>query len=314
MNILAIGAGGFLGSFIVAELVELGHTVTIMDFKPAPQTGPEDPVRRIRGDVTSMDDVRRAMEASRPEVVLSLAGLLTRLCAQEPFKAVQVNIVGVASVLEQARLHGVRRVVNASSAAVCSPDRVDTGESCRVSPEVSMYGATKFLDEVMSREYRRNYGLEAVNLRYTLIYGPGDVATPGNAMRLKTIESAVTGKDVIIDDAYDTDCAHLLHVKDAAHATVLALTAPGALKTVYNIAGVPEDFLSFSNIVDILRRINPNAGAVEFKGSGVPVENGLYLCDAARQDFGYIPEYTAEKGFRENAEILMRSCREEGPR
>lgn len=305
MNILAIGAGGFLGSFIVAELVELGHTVTIMDFKPAPRTGPEDSIHRIQGDVTSMDDVRQAMEASRPEVVLSLAGLLTALCAKEPFKAVQVNVVGVANVLEQARLHGVRRVVNASSAGVCSPDRVDTRENCRVSSEVSMYGATKFMDEVLSREYRRNYGLEAVNLRYTLIYGPGEVATPGNAMRLKTIESAVTGKNVVISDARETDCAHLLHVKDAAHATVLAMTAPGPLKTVYNIAGITEDFLSFGNIVALLRRINHETGTVEFKGTGAPVDNGLYLCDAAREDFGYVPEYTAEKGFRENAAILM---------
>lgn len=305
MNILAIGAGGFLGSFIVAELVELGHTVTIMDFKSPAPVNPVFPVLCFQGDVTSMEDVQRAMDKSQPEAVLSLAGLLTELCSKEPFKAVQVNIGGVSNVLEQARLHDVCRVVNASSAGVCSPDRVDTQENCRVSPEVSMYGATKFLGEVLGREYRHNYGLEVVNLRYSLIYGPGEVATPGNAMRLKAIESAVTGKDVTID-GLETDCAHLLHVKDAAHATVLALTVPGPLKNVYNIAGVPGDFLTFAGIVDILRRINPKTGNVAFKGTGTPVKNGLYLCDTARQELGYAPSYTAEKGLRENAEILLR--------
>ncbi|HPE37126.1 MAG TPA: hypothetical protein PK625_08245, partial [Spirochaetales bacterium] len=83
-------------------------------------------------------------------------------------------------------------------------------------------------------------------------------------------------------------------------------TAPGPLQGVYNIAGVPEDFLSFRQVVDILRRINPASGPVTFAGQGRPVEHGLYLCDRARQDLGYVPAYTAERGFRENAAALRR--------
>ena len=304
MNILAIGAGGFMGAFIARELAELGHRVTVMDFKPVPADAENSSVRRLQGDVTKVENVRSAMEESRPEVVISLAGLLTSLCAKEPYKATQVNIMGVATVLEQARLIGARRVINASSAGVCSPDRVDTREDCHISPKVSMYGATKFIGEVLGREFRRNYNLEVVNLRYSLVYGAGEVATPGNAMRLKKIESAASGKDVLIDDARETDRVHLVHVSDAAHATVLATIAPGALKPVYNISGVPADFLSFGEIVAILRRINPKTGRITFTGQGTPIRYGMYLSDLAREDLSYIPRYTAESGLRENVRRL----------
>lgn len=305
MNIMAIGAGGFLGSHMVQELSENGHAVTVLYFSRAPE-GDTCGVRWLQGDVTRWEEVQAAMDSCQPQVVINLAGLLTSLCAQEPFKATQVNILGTANVLELARLHGVERVVLASSAGVCSPERKDTREECFISPEVSMYGATKFMGEVLGREFRKNYGLEVVSLRYTLIYGIGDVATPGNAMRLKEIESAVTGKNVVIDDVRETDLVHLLHVQDAAHATVLVATAPGPLRRVYNIAGVPEDFLSFGGIVEILKRINPAVGTVEFRGQGHPVEHGLYLCDKARQDLGYEPRFTAEQGFRLNAEARLK--------
>eukprot|EP01022_Parablepharisma_sp_SALTPOND_P024214 TRINITY_DN53297_c0_g1_i1.p2 TRINITY_DN53297_c0_g1~~TRINITY_DN53297_c0_g1_i1.p2 ORF type:complete len:311 (+),score=101.20 TRINITY_DN53297_c0_g1_i1:189-1121(+) len=304
MNILAIGAGGFIGSFTVEELAAQGHEVTVLDFKPVEQDR-DDGVHRLQGNVTNSEDLRKAMEASRPQVVINLAALLTGLCAKEPFQATLVNIMGTANVLELARLQGVQRVVLASSAGVCTPERKDTREECSISPEVSMYGATKFMGEVLNKEFRHNYGLEVVSLRYTLIYGTGEVASPGNALRLKMIENAVTGQDVVIDDVRETDRVHLLHVRDAARATVLAATVPGPLRRVYNISGVPEDFLSFGEIVQILKRINPDAGKVEFHGQGAPMEHGLYLCDKARKDLGYQPSFTAEEGFRYNAQTRM---------
>lgn len=304
MKILAVGCGGFLGSFIVRELQEKGNDVAILDFKPEPA----DKVPGVtwhQGDVTDFPGVRRIMEEVKPEVVLNMAGLLTSLCARDPFRAVSVNIMGNANILEASRLNGVRRVVFASSAGVCSPDRVDTREETFINPRISMYGATKFLGEVMAREFRKNYGMEVVCLRYSLIYGPGEVATPGNAMRLKTIESCVLGNPVHIDDVHGTDRVHLLHVSDAAHATALAILSPNKLDAVYNVSGVPADFLSFEEIVDILKKICPSAGDVTFSGTGKPVEYGMYLSDKARRDFGFHPRYRAELGLKENAQARL---------
>lgn len=304
MKFLAIGAAGFLGSFIVRELIEKGHQAVVLDFKDEAAGLPQG-VSYLRGDVTDFNDMRAAIEKEKPDIVINLAGLLTGLCARNPYRAMQVNVMGMANVLEAARLNGVRRVVLSSSAGVCSPDRVDTREERKISPDVSMYGATKFMCEILGREFRKNYGLEVVSLRFSLIYGPGEVATVGNAMRIKTIESCVTGNAVVIDDVRPTDRVHLLHVSDAAHATVLAASVPGPLGAVYNISGLPVDFLSFQEIVDILHAAYPYAGSVTFTGTGTPVEYGLYLHDKARKDFGFRPAMTAARGLRQNAEMRL---------
>lgn len=304
MKTLVIGAGGFLGAFIVRELHTQGHEVVVVDFKPE-VTGLPEGVEYLQGDVTDRAGLEAVLQRQRPETVINLAGVLTEACARIPFQAMSVNVMGMANVLEASRLHGVRRVVVSSSAGVCSPDRVDTREERLVSPQLSMYGATKFMCEILGREYRKNYGLEVVCLRFSLIYGPGEVATAGNAMRLKNIESCITGKNITIGDAYATDRVHLLHVSDAAQATVQAATAPNALQLVYNISGMPADFLSFQEIVDILHQVCLGAGQVCFMGSGAPVEYGMYLHDKARRDFGFKPAYTAERGLRENASIAL---------
>lgn len=304
MKVLAIGAAGFLGSFIVRECIEGGHDVVVLDFKDRAEGLPPQ-AAYMRGDVTDFDGMCAVMQREKPDVVISLAGLLTGLCARNPYMAMNVNVMGMAHVLEAARLHGVRRVVLSSSAGVCSPDRVDTREERMISPHVSMYGATKFMCEILAREFRKNYGLDVVCLRFSLIYGPGEVATVGNAMRIKTIESCVTGADVVIDDARATDRVHLLHVQDAAHATVLAATVRKPLRTVYNISGIPADFVSFQEIVDMLHAVCPEAGRVTFTGEGEPVEYGMYLHDKARTDLGFIPAMTVAQGLRQNAELRL---------
>lgn len=301
MKVLAIGAAGFLGSIVVAELVERKAQVLVADFKDKAESLPAGVTYR-RLDVTDFAGVKAVMAEAKPEVVINLAGLLTGLCAREPYKATQVNVMGMANVLEAARLSGVGRVVHSSSAGVTAPERIDTREEAKISPDVTMYGATKFYDEILGREYHRNYGLEVVCLRYSLIYGPGEVASPGNAQRLKNIESCVLGADIRIDDACGEDRAHLLNVYDAAHATVLAATAPEAVNGVFNISGMPGDFLSFQEIVDILHEAFPAAGKVVFTGNKAPQEFGLYFHDKARRAFGFSPAISARHGLVANAQ------------
>lgn len=306
MKILAIGAAGFLGTFIVRELLAMGHDVTVSDCRRETPELPRGAAYAF-GDVTDAKAVRDLVEKERPEVIINLAGLLTGLCAREPFRALDVNVMGMAHVLEAARCCGVRRVVISSSAGVCSPDRVDTREERRISPQISMYGATKFMCEILAREFRRNYGMEVVCLRFSLIYGPGSVASVGNAMRIKTIERCVTGENIVIDDVRATDRVHLLHVADAAHAAVLAITAGNVPDTVYNISGIPADFLSFQEIVNILHAAWPEAGTVTFTGTGEPLEHGMYLHDKARRDLGFVPAMTAASGLVQNARLLLES-------
>lgn len=302
MKILAIGAGGFLGNMIVTDLLNMGEDVTVGDFKPKPANW-NDKIAYEQADITDFMKIRELTATIKPDAVLNLAALLTSACEREPYQATRVNVMGTANVLEAARLNNVKRVVLASSAGVTTPDRADGREERLISPLVSMYGASKFYDEVLGRVYNKNYGMEVASLRYSLIYGPGEVASAGNAKRLKDIESCVLGKDIVIEDATGLDRAHLLNVEDAAHATVAALTSNKPVNGVYNISGFLTDFLSFQEIVDILQTEFPDAGNVIFKGANRPQELGLYPHGKAREAFGYNPSIHAKDGLVANARM-----------
>ena len=307
MKILTIGAAGFLGSFVLKELTATGCELAGADFKDKPAELPATIAYR-HVDVTDFENVREVVAWAKPDTVINLAGLLTNICASNPFQATRVNVMGAANVLEASRLTGVKRVVFASSAGVCSPDRIDTRETRPVSPQVSMYGATKFYDEVLCRQYEQNFGMETASLRYSLIYGPGDVSTPGNAQRLKNIESCVLGKDVVIDDASAEDRVHLLHVADAGRATAMAATSAAPVSGAYNISGPLGDFLSFGEIVDILRAAFPEAGQVMFGKGAAPQEFGLYSHRKAREAFGYVPHINARVGLVENGKNRLQKA------
>lgn len=307
MKILIIGAAGFLGSYVLRELMATDCELVAADFKERPAAFPEAVAYR-HVDVTDFENVRDLVAWARPDTVINLAGLLTNICASNPFQATRVNVMGAANVLEASRENGVKRVVFASSAGVCSPDRIDTRETRPVSPQVSMYGATKFYDEVLCRQYQENFGMETAALRYSLIYGPGDVSTPGNAQRLKNIESCVLGKDVSIDDASAEDRVHLLHVADAGLATALAATSAAPVSGAYNISGPLGDFLSFGEIVDLLSVAFPNAGKVVFGKASAPQEFGLYSHRKAQEAFGYSPRIHAREGLVENGKTRLKNA------
>jgi UDP-glucose 4-epimerase len=303
MKILVTGATGFIGSYIVQQLIERGDEIAVFDIQPISKViaalGKKIPWHQ--GDVRNAEEVKKVVAQFRPQAIINMAGLLMFGCAQNPRLAVEVNVYGLSNVLEAAREFGVRRVVTASSAAAYGGGKQEPRESALISPNVTLYGATKFLGEVICRQYIENYRLEATNLRYYGVYGPGEVRSPGMAKVIKDIESIVTGKDVVVPNVSEKDHTHLVFVADAAQATVLAATVPGRVSLVYNVAGVPEDYVTFGEIVATIQRLEPKSGKVIFQGQEAEDRGlGCFDISLARRELGFEPKYTMATGLKEN--------------
>ena len=174
MRILVTGGAGFIGSHLVARLVEEGHTVSVVDNL---STGKKKNVHRsarfYKMDILS-PKLEKVFKRERPEVVSHHAAQMdVRRSVADPLFDAQVNILGLLNVLEKTVRAGTKKVIFASSGGAIYGEQsvVPSHEECPTLP-LSPYGVSKLAGENYLYYYHKNCGIEYTSLRYGNVYGP----------------------------------------------------------------------------------------------------------------------------------------------
>jgi UDP-glucuronate 4-epimerase len=118
-----------------------------------------------------------ALMAAAPEIdrIVHLAAQAgVRFSMIDPYAYVTANLLGHVVMLEAARHRkGLKHFVYASSSSVYGGNtKMPFSEADPVDLPVSLYGATKRADELMSHSYSHLYGLPQTGLRFFTVYGP----------------------------------------------------------------------------------------------------------------------------------------------
>jgi GDP-L-fucose synthase len=167
MRALVTGGGGFVGSHLVERLEEEGHDVLV--------------ARRRDYDLTHERDAVRLFDEAHPELVFHLAAEVGGIGANRanPGRYWYANLQMGVNVLEQSRVHGVRKLVIAGT--VCAypkftPVPFHEEDLWNGYPEETNapYGIAKKTILVGAQGYREQYGLNSIFLLPTNLYGPGD--------------------------------------------------------------------------------------------------------------------------------------------
>ncbi|NHN59972.1 MULTISPECIES: complex I NDUFA9 subunit family protein [Halorussus] len=111
MNVLVAGGTGFIGTNLVAELVERDHDVTVLARDPDESDLPSE-VDRARGDVTAYDSIEAAFDDQ--DVVVNLVSLSPLFKPTGGLSHEEVHLGGTRNVVEAAESHGVRKIVQMS--------------------------------------------------------------------------------------------------------------------------------------------------------------------------------------------------------
>lgn len=177
MTALITGASGAIGSMVINEFAE---NVVAFDVHKNRMLHDRDDVPFTVGDVTDLGAVIRALDEYAVDSVIHLAALLPTRCEADPVAAMKVNVGGTQTLLEAARIKGLRRVVLASSKAVYAPfEGLHAHPNYEPVPEghprmpASMYGVTKAVVEDLAAQYRALFGIPVVCFRLSFTYGPG---------------------------------------------------------------------------------------------------------------------------------------------
>lgn len=184
MTWLVTGAAGFLGSHVCRRLATDGHAVVgldCLDQSGDPQLAAAraaslqglDGFRLEQVDVRDQDAVAAVLAAHRPTTVVHLAARAgVRRSHQEPLSYLDTNVVAFAGLLESCRRADVEHVVYASSSSVYGNSATPFSVDAPADHPVSVYAATKRMNELQAHTYSHVYGLPTTGLRLFTAYGP----------------------------------------------------------------------------------------------------------------------------------------------
>jgi UDP-glucose 4-epimerase len=155
-KILVFGGFGFLGHYLVHELLKRGYKVTIADIHENEKL--ESEITYVKCDITIKENVKNVFENKQFDFVYNLAGFANLDTAiKYPIETIQLNIIGNMYILEQCVKNNVSRFVYASSAYA-------------MSNKGSFYGISKLASEKIVEEYLKKYSLPFTILRYGSVY------------------------------------------------------------------------------------------------------------------------------------------------
>ncbi len=249
-NILVAGGAGYIGSHMVALLVEKGYNVIVVDnLSTGHWQSVNNATLRVGDvrDVAFMDSVFH--EIPIHGVINFAACSLVGESVTNPLKYYTNNITGAQVILDNMRAHGVDKIVFSSTAATYGePEKQPIEESDRTCP-TNPYGETKLAIERMLHWCDKAYDIRHVALRYFNAAGSspandiGEDHNPETHLIPIVMQAALGEREFIgiYGDDYPTpdgSCVRdYIHVQDLAHAHLLALEYldKGGKSDVFNL-------------------------------------------------------------------------------
>lgn len=316
-KVLVTGATGFLGKYVVEELVEHGYQVRAFGRnRTIGQSLVNASVTFIQGDLTNQEDLTKACQEL--DMVVHAGALSTVWGPWEDFY--QTNVLGTKYVLEACREAKIERLVYVSSPSIYAAprDQLDIKESdAPQENRLNNYIRSKLASEKLFKDYP---DVSSVILRPRGLFGIGDTSILPRVLNL----SQKIGIPLIGDgrQLMDMTC-----VENVALAIRLALETPQAAGEVYNITnGEPR---AFRNLIEETLRglgypiryrkipaplVSAISSSLEFiykslklKGEPALTRYTYYLLrysqtldiSKAERDLGYRPKITISEGIEQ---------------
>jgi nucleoside-diphosphate-sugar epimerase len=316
MNYLVTGGTGFIGAYVVCDLVKSGDRVVCFDIAPDAQlladVVPAEHLRHVtvmRGDVTDWSQLLHTLREQRVDKIIHLASLLTSSSEANFPLALKVNCQGTNHIFEGAALLGLEKVVWASSVAVFGPRSIGSdGIVLNDAPHdpQTVYGACKSYNEQMALHYVRKYDLNVIGLRFTLVYGYGKTETvargTGVGYLSELIDKPALGQGPCVVP-YGDDQMDWLYVEDVARAIVLASQAGKTPTKAFTVRG---DLRPMREVFDYVQRLLPEADMTLQPGRYR--QTWQFDGSVTRDEIGYAPEVTIEEGIKRNLNMLRQKA------
>ena len=299
-DVLITGGTGFVGVYVVRDLLAAGRRVAAFDLRPdldlldlVAGERARERVEVIQGDATAGGELDAAVDRTGARVVVHLASPLPPESERYPCASLGGMTAAQLNVLEAARRFGMRRVVFASAPSVFGSPRHHGGADRPIAndaPHVpeTLYGIGKSANERLAQLYWTRYGVDSIGLRLCQGYGPGKKR--GRPYGYRMFDAALNGEPCRLP--YGDDDINWQYVEDMSRLIVLGCDVQTPGHRCFSTSG---EVLPMRDAVDILAGLAPEArfelerGVADFPWrydtSVLEAEIGFGACTSVRDGF-----------------------------
>lgn len=310
------GATGFIGPHLVGKLISSGHTCRCL-VRPTSNTKllEELGVELVRGDITKAETLKGVADGMDCVFHMATLGHASNFRVPE-YMFNTVNANGTSNIMDEVLRAGVSKVVHCSTVAamgICQ--EVPAIEESKCNPH-HPYGRSKLFAEQKVLRLVFEKGLPATIIRFSMVYGPGDLRDILKLARLAK-------KGLLPKVGNRPKLTPLIHVEDAVRGLLLA-AEKGRAGQIYLITNrQSEPFDKIGEIIQQSLGISRSAFYVPewlalgialvcekvfgFMGKAPPVTkkniestlaDRVFSIEKAARELGFDPEIDPEEGLR----------------
>jgi UDP-glucose 4-epimerase len=304
-KILVIGGAGFIGSFVVKELLKeaVAEVVVYDNFARGKKEYLEECLKDSRcklfpigGDIREIDILNKAMEGM--DYVFCMAAMWLLHCKDFPRTAFDVNIAGTFNVLEACVNNKIKKLIWSSSASVYG-DAVELPMT-EEHPfnNKNFYGATKIAGEAMATAFNDRYGLKVIGLRYMNVYGPHQDQTAAYTGVIPIMLNKIDANETPVINGDGSQAYDFIYVEDVARCNIAALKSNVDFG-FYNTG--TEVQTSIKELCDLILKLKGSSLKVAYKPYSADdaralVQNRIGSAKKAREELGFEYRYNLVEG------------------
>lgn len=307
--VVVIGASGFIGTYLVDQLIENGVSVLATGRNSVAKKYYEGRgIPFVELDITSKKSFSLLPKENVDAVILLAALLPANVSQENPYLYVDVNIVGTLNVLEYCRENNIKKIISTTSYAdlqnLWSADRIlmaDENRAFRLKGDHAVYVISKNAATDLILYYNEEYGMQGSIFRLPPVYGVGPhSALYVNGKWYKSgfqvfVDKAKAGEDIEIFGNKDV-VRDIVYIKDVVMAFINAINSQNAIG-VYNITSGESSSLEeqVKDIIEVFSPVDKRSRIIYRPEIMNNSSSYRFDIEKARKDFGYNPQYVPFK-------------------
>ena len=305
-KILITGCSGFIGYHLTKKLLDNYNIIGVDNLNDYYDINLKESrlnnlkhknFKFIKCDISDKEELNKIFNEYKIDKVINLAAQAgVRYSIENPDAYINSNIIGFYNILENVRKHKINHLIYASSSSVYGNNELPFKEDSKTDNPISLYAATKKINEIMAQTYSNLYNINCTGLRFFTVYGP--FGRPD--MAYFNFTKKIINKEKIELYNNGQSLRDFTYIDDIVEGIIKVLDKP--LTRIYNIGNSnPIKMLDFINILKESLINNNLIEDYELNIELLPkqpgdVDNTYADIEKIKKDFNYKPKTNIKDG------------------